>query len=79
MKAYLDFNKFSVRELKKVQTETDIVVMELNVLKLSTLRKNQTKNGEKNLFGFSLHFHLLETTFVVASVFYINFKSRNSK
>ena len=71
MKAYLHFNRFSVRGLDKVKREAGLVVMALNILKLTAVgqlrRKNtRSKNGRKAKVRLYVHFQLLGASYVTA-------------
>ncbi|MFD1456732.1 IS1182 family transposase, partial [Levilactobacillus lanxiensis] len=46
MKAYLHFNRYSVRGLAKVKKETGILVLALNILKLVSTRRRRLENQE---------------------------------
>ena len=69
MKAYLRFNRFSVRGLDKVSKETGIVMIALNILKLASLEANLSLHTKirykgKSIISFIPYF--LET-YVTAS------------
>ncbi|ETY73953.1 transposase [Lactiplantibacillus fabifermentans T30PCM01] len=71
MKAYLHFNRFSVRGLDKVKKEAGIVVMALNILKLTaigrpTQQKAMNKNPRKTKIRFCVGFYDLGTSYVTA-------------
>lgn len=71
MKAYLHFNRFSVRGLEKTKKEAGIVIMALNILKLTAIgrlkrQKPKTKNGRKAKIRLYVHFQLSGASFVTA-------------
>lgn len=71
MKASLRFNRFSVRGLEKVKNEAGIVVMALNILKLTAVgrlrrQKELIKNERKAKVRLYVHFLLAEASFVTA-------------
>ncbi|AVK62377.1 hypothetical protein C5Z25_11685 [Lactobacillus sp. CBA3605] len=71
MKAYLYFNRFSVRGLDKVRKEAGIVVMALNIRELTAVgqlkrEKTSCKNGRTTQIRLYVHFHFLKASYFAA-------------